>query len=143
MSKKDQKSEPLVNVKREAYQKTRAASGATSLHNGDNVAEALEGMTNDEIFQVAGKLFDEDLGKRYSNLNPGMQRMNIGNRLRGFCRKGDDEQAKFNKAVGPVRKAADKRIKAEEKAKADAKKEREGKAAAKAAAKKKKETRAA
>lgn len=130
------KKEPLVNVKRDKYHKTRAASGSVSLNNGDEVATALEGLTLEEIFEVASKLIpDNDFTTRYKKLNPGMQRMNVGNRLRGWVRKDEKNLAAFNKAIKPFAKAAEDRIKAAEKAKADAAKARAEKAAAKAKSK--------
>jgi colicin import membrane protein len=128
--------EPLVNVKREKYVKTKAASGASSLSNGDEVATALAGLTIEEVYEVANKLIaDNDFSTRYKKLNPGMQRMNIGNRLRGFCHKDEKNMESFNRIIKPFVKAAADRIKAAEKAKADAAKERADAAAAKAKAK--------
>ena len=139
MSKDDK--EPLVNVKREKYQKVRAASGATSLNNGDEIAIALAGLTTEEVYEIANKLIpDNDFSTRYKKLNPGMQRMNIGNRLRGWVHQDEKNVASFERAVKPFAKAAADRVKAAEKAKADAAKERAAKAdraAAKAEAAKK------
>ena len=117
--KKD--NEPLVGVDRAKYTKARAASGSSSLNNGDQVAKALEGLSLDEVQGVANKLIaDNDFATRYKKLNPGMQRMNIGNRLRGFCRQDDKNSAAFDKAVKPFATAAATRAKAAAKAKADA-----------------------
>jgi hypothetical protein len=132
----DKDKEPLVAVKREEYTKARTASGSTSLHNGDHVAETLEGLNLEEVQGIADICFpDNDFKKRYSRLNPGMQRMNIGNRLRAFCRVDDRHPAKFDKAAKPFVKAATDRINEEVKAKAAAKAEREKAAKAKADAK--------
>ena len=137
MAKAKDKAEPLVNLKRENYTKTRTASGTASLNNGDQVATALDGLTMDEVFQVADKLIpDNDFKTRYKKLNPGMQRMNIGNRLRGFCRADDKNSASFDRVVKPFAKAAADRAKAAEKAKADRAKAAADKKAAKAKSKK-------
>ena len=54
----------------------------------DKVAEELAGMELDEVYAV----FTKKLGIRgskskYEHLNPGMQRMNLGNRLRKMCKE--------------------------------------------------------
>jgi len=78
---------PLVDVDREKYQTVRTASGSKSLNNGDDVANALQGMNVDELYEVATKFLGEDYREKYSNLNIGMQRMNLGNRIRGHVTK--------------------------------------------------------
>lgn len=68
------------------YRVVVSASGNTSLDNGDPVAEKLRGKTLDEVYAIAAKYTNEaaeTLRKRYSHLNPGMQRMNLGNKIRG------------------------------------------------------------
>lgn len=67
------------------YEKVKNASGHTSYDNGDNVATQLRGKTLDEVYAIASKKLKEDekgLRTKYKNLNPGMQRMSLGNRLR-------------------------------------------------------------
>lgn len=67
------------------YEKVKNASGHTSYDNGDDVATMLRGKTLDEVYAVASKKLKEtekDLRAKYKNLNPGMQRMALGNRLR-------------------------------------------------------------
>ncbi len=120
----DQENQPLVNVKRDGYQKSKTASGSSSLNNGDEVAVALEGLTNEEVFQLADQIIpDNDFTDRYSKLNPGMQRMNIGNRLRGFRRADEKNAALFDRKAKPFTKAAETRAKGEAKAKEAAAKE--------------------
>ena len=134
-----EKNESLVNVDKAKYAKTKAASGSASLHNGDAVAMTLAGLTLAETLEIADKVMpDNDFKTRYSKLNPGMQRMNIGNRLRGHCRADSKNQTAFEKAAKPIRKAADARIKAEAKAKEDKAKAAEKAKADKAAAAEKK-----
>jgi len=132
------------------YVTGRSASGAKTMHRDDAVARGLDGMTVDEVKQVASALDIENVDK-YDHLNIGQQRMNLGNRIRGAVSKankifveletkanaeeataedkknfrglktGDDQ---FDAAILPVRKAADARLKEVEaaaKAKADAK----------------------
>lgn len=67
------------------YEKVKNASGHTSYDNGDDVAQTLRGKTLDEVYATASKKLKEpekDLRAKYKHLNPGMQRMSLGNRLR-------------------------------------------------------------
>jgi hypothetical protein len=67
------------------YEKVKNASGHTSYDNGDDVATKLRGKTLDEVYAYASKQLKEDekaLRSKYKNLNAGMQRMSLGNRLR-------------------------------------------------------------
>lgn len=88
--------DPLVKVDKGQYQKATTATGNTSLNNGDPIATLIEGMENDELYEIAGKFlaFPVKVGKAkiedaiglqsaYGKLNVGMQRMNLGNRFRG------------------------------------------------------------
>ena len=96
--------DPLVKVDREKYQTVKSASGGNSLNNGDIVATGLQGLETDETYEVAGKFLTfpitvskvkivniDEARDAYSGLNDGMQRMNLGNRIRG-------QIAKINKA---------------------------------------------
>lgn len=68
------------------YQQVKSASGNASLDNGDEVAKRLRGMELDDVYSFASKVLKEPakaLRERYKKLNPGMQRMNLGNRIRG------------------------------------------------------------
>lgn len=67
------------------YEKVKNASGHTSYDNGDDIATKLRGKTIDEVYAFASKQLKEpekDLRAKYKHLNPGMQRMSLGNRLR-------------------------------------------------------------
>lgn len=67
------------------YEKVKNASGHTSYDNGDDVATKLRGKTLDDVYAYASKQLKEpekELRKKYEHLNPGMQRMSLGNRLR-------------------------------------------------------------
>lgn len=64
----------------------KTASGNVSVHCGDAVAKKFLGKTLDEIYPIVAKAAEEnekDLRKKYAHLNVGMQRMNLGNKLRG------------------------------------------------------------
>ena len=126
------------------------------------VAKALEGMTSEEVYAVADGLIPEnDFRTKYAHLNVGMQRMNVGNRIRGFVNKRDKENEKiaefndnlkegveakevladagelFETALAPVKVAVADRVKAEDALKAEKEK---AKADAKAEKEAEKET---
>ena len=74
------------------YVKTTAYSGKSSLHNGDPVAMFLSGKTPDEVIADAERLCMLPAGElkaKYGHLNPGQQRMNAGNRIRGAIKRGE------------------------------------------------------
>lgn len=51
----------------------------------DELALALQGLTLDEVYAIAAPALgssEEELRTKYGHLNPGMQRMNLGNRMR-------------------------------------------------------------
>lgn len=67
------------------YEPVKSAGGNSSLDCGDQLALKLRGADLDDIYEKAAKTLGESersLKSRYSHLNPGMQRMNLGNRLR-------------------------------------------------------------
>ncbi len=67
------------------YSRGKAASGNTSFHCGDELAEKLSGKSLDDVYSFAAtklKTEERELRKKYGHLNPGMQRMALGNRLR-------------------------------------------------------------
>lgn len=146
--------EPLVKVNRDRYQTTRTAAGSKSLHSGDEVALALDGLNVEDLFKIGDELLGEDFRERYAKLNVGMQRMNMGNRIRAKVRSIDAENEKLvadgkkagksgieqlTKIATPFMKERDKRIEAEAKEKEAKKAEREAAAKKKAEAKAKKE----
>ena len=84
---------PLVCAKREGYTKARTASGKPSLHSGDAVATALAGLPLDDTYDAADMVLEatlEELHAKYDHLNVGMQRMALGNRIRGALKKQED-----------------------------------------------------
>lgn len=67
----------------------RTASGRNPVDIADAVAAKLRGKDLDFCYAQAAKatgIAEHDLRKRYVRLNPGMQRMNLGNLLRGAAR---------------------------------------------------------
>ena len=72
------------------YTKYRLSSGRYSKHSGDSVAYELQDLSlRDVIKQVAGELevSQRSLKMKYGHLNPGHQRMCLGNLLRGHRRR--------------------------------------------------------
>tara|TARA_B100000700_G_scaffold331737_1_gene467769 strand:+ start:4091 stop:4876 length:786 start_codon:yes stop_codon:yes gene_type:complete len=69
----------------------KTESGAPSINNGDDVAQALMGLTSAELSAVANENgLKENWDKWTKNkLNPGMKRMNLGNMLRRKANKGE------------------------------------------------------
>jgi len=143
--------EPKVKINRDRYKATKTATGQKSLNNGDEVAAVLEGLHVDELFKIGEDVLGEDFAEKYAKLNVGMQRMNMGNRLRAKVRTIDADKknegkeggglATLTKAAKPFAKERDARVKAAVAEKAAKQKEREEKA--KVAAKKKADKEAA
>jgi len=79
---------------RTGYTPSVSVSGAKSLHCGDAVAEALEYKELDALYALVGMLLEgwdaETLAAKYSHLNRGQQRMNLGNRLRAAYKRGEE-----------------------------------------------------
>lgn len=69
------------------YRAVKSAGGNSSLDCGDAVAKSLAGLDIDDVYKQASRVLGKDvteaLRKRYAKLNVGMQRMNLGNRIRG------------------------------------------------------------
>lgn len=67
----------------------RTAGGHVSVHNGDEIATKLLGKDLDQVYTMAARQLKEDeadLRKKYKHLNTGMQRMNLGNRMRAAAK---------------------------------------------------------
>jgi hypothetical protein len=104
-------SEALIKIKRENYVTARTSTGGKSLHNNDDVAQGLAGLNVDELYQISGKFLAfplkvskvaiedvAELESAYEKLNVGMQRMNLGNRIRARVTKIDVENGKAAEA---------------------------------------------
>lgn len=74
------------------YHAVKSAGGNSSLDCGDSVAKDLRGKELDDVYKEYAKVFGREeaaaMRKRYGKLNVGMQRMNLGNRLRAAVRQG-------------------------------------------------------
>jgi sRNA-binding protein len=76
------------------YQSAKSASGNASLDCGDSLAVKLRGLSLDDVYKLASKELREPqtaLRAKYAHLNVGMQRMNLGNRIRGAMAEGTEE----------------------------------------------------
>lgn len=71
------------------YKPVISAGGNSSLDNGDEVAKMLRGKELAEVYKVVAKKTGESIRQlqiNYKHLNVGMQRMNLGNKLRAALR---------------------------------------------------------
>jgi len=67
----------------------RTASGRKAIDSGDAIAQQLRGKDLTEVYAHAAKATGRpvaELQAKYKHLNPGMQRMNLGNVIRGATR---------------------------------------------------------
>jgi hypothetical protein len=63
----------------------KTASGRRKIDINDDTAEKLRELDLEGTYKYAASILDEnakELKAKYANLNPGMQRMNLGNRIR-------------------------------------------------------------
>ena len=61
-----------------------------SMDKGDTVAQSLRGLSMGDVYKHAAKMTHTgvaDLQSRFGHLNPGMQRMNLGNMIRRVMRE--------------------------------------------------------
>lgn len=89
--------EVRIKPKLETYVKGVSGSGKRTMRCKDATAEALDGFTVEETYRVAAELTDtpvKELQTKYGHLNVGMQRMNLGNRIRGAIAKQDKAREK-------------------------------------------------
>lgn len=97
------------------YVSERKANGRRSIDCNDDVAAQLRDATIEEIYEMAAVETEtsvDDLKSKYGRLNIGMQRMNLGNIIRGA------EKARLAKAAkeeAKIEREAKARIRAEEK----------------------------
>jgi hypothetical protein len=113
---------------RDKYAKDNAVkteSGAASVSCGDNVAEALKGLNLAQLASVAQENGLTDKWEGWSHLNPGMRRMNLGNKLRMMVNKDGATISVLGKSIDDA--VADRQYEAEQ-----ARKEKEAKEAEKA-----------
>lgn len=97
----------IIRANTEKYQRTKAASGAMSQHNGDVVAQTLAGLPLESVLAIANKMTSTDLSAKYTHLNVGQQRMNLGNRIRGAVSKINKSIVKAKDALAAFEALAD------------------------------------
>ena len=93
-----------LKAKRAEYTVTKGDDGRRLIDSGDDVATQLRGMDLDDVYSTVAKALgvtEKELRERYAGLNPGMQRMNLGNRLRGHQNGGEKKATK----KAPAKKA--------------------------------------
>ncbi len=125
------------------HKEQKTASGRPAIDTDDEIARELRGLDLLETYSKAATVLgipEEQLRAQYEHLNPGMQRMNLGNRIRGHLRGAEARKLREEAKAKREALAAEAKAKREaeqatkEAAKAAAKAEREAaKAAAKAA----------
>ena len=84
---------------RSGFKPYKTEDGAKGLDNGDKVARQLRSLDLDGVYGETARAvrqakledgtmeeIESNLRKRYGKLNPGQQRMSLGNRLRGALR---------------------------------------------------------
>lgn len=70
----------------------KTASGNKTHDSNDDIAQRLRGMAIDSVYREAAsvlKVPEGELREKYGHLNVGMQRMNLGNRIRGALHAKD------------------------------------------------------
>lgn len=86
--RKRKNGELLVPAVREQYTRDphyRTPCGNVAMHCGDEIGAQLVDKTLEEVYAIVAKhlkVSEAELHKKYGHLNLGMQRMNLGNRLR-------------------------------------------------------------
>lgn len=78
--------------------KVQAASGKRSFDNADTIAVKMRGKTLEEVAVIASEILADEgepmtakaLLAKYAHLNPGHQRMCIGNKVRAAIKRGED-----------------------------------------------------
>lgn len=110
---------------------TKTPTGRRTIDCADEVAALLRGLPIDEVYELAAQELGMDvvvLKATYGHLNVGMQRMNLGNRIRGAAKAREEAATKEatkakreqEAAERATKKEADAQTKAEAKAKRDA-----------------------
>ena len=84
--------EKLRKAREERYVMGVSPTGAKSANCGDAMAQFLEGMTAEQVCELADEftpLEKGDHATKYANLNAGARRMNAGNKLRAAAKRGE------------------------------------------------------
>lgn len=104
-AKDDAADSRLVNPDLSRYEvsEVKTASGRKAIDIADPVAKQLRGLDLGDTYRAASEATGESMAalhRKYDHLNPGMQRMNLGNLIRGAASKAarEAEKAKAAKA---------------------------------------------
>ena len=97
----EDKEKSVIRPDVENFEKGKRSDGTRFIDNGDDVSQELRELTLDEAFSMLNRELKESgekstikaLKEKYEHLNPGMQRMVIGNRLRGLRSKAEKKAA--------------------------------------------------
>lgn len=101
VSKKGVHTKAFPEAYRDKYEvdkSVRTASGAFSISTGDDVAKAMNALNTEQLADVAERAGLPEKFATWAERNPGMQRMNLGNCIRGLLRK-DETAVKATNAV--------------------------------------------
>lgn len=101
----------VIHANLDVYVKGAAqtAGGNKTIDCGDQTAARLRGLPLDQVYNeaaIACKTTVVELRAKYSKLNVGMQRMNLGNKIRGAATAAN----KPPKAPKPVKEAAPAKV---------------------------------
>lgn len=94
----------VMHYDKSRYVRYKTADGRKGVDSGDDVARALRGKDLEQVYGVVAAALGVDkdeLKAKYSHLNTGMQRMNLGNRLRKAIRKETVDES----GIGPIANA--------------------------------------
>lgn len=108
-TKPEAKAEKVVRSASETLRKYRVnyvhtdGYNGLSINNGDAIADQLKMCEPSRVVRIAEAVLPGikagELAKRYAKLNPGMQRMNCGNRIRSAIKNGTVTNAALKKAI--------------------------------------------
>lgn len=132
--------ETQIDLSRYFVSDQKTPSGRKTIDCNDEIGVELRGMAIDRVYEIAAERLEttvDALRSQYGHLNVGMQRMNLGNRIRGAGPAKQKEAAKLQRAAereeaAQARAIERARIEAE---KAEAKRLRDAELVAKRAAK--------
>lgn len=113
-----------LSVDLDKYSKVKGSDGKATLDIGDDTAKVFRDMDINEQYSYASKVLGvtaKELRAKYQHLNPGMQRMNLGNRVRAALAKGDDTTKAPARAKAKTKTTAKAKAPAKAKAKTKSK----------------------
>lgn len=91
----EEKQDSFCRLSNKRYEPFITCNDSLSYDNGDEVAIALRALTLADTYAACANVIGTAKGEliaRYSHLNNGQQRMNLGNRIRAAFRKADEAQ---------------------------------------------------